>query len=291
MGRPPIGKRAMTDAERHRRYIARLTAAARQAQAQDSAGLRQENTALRQKVAVLEQELARQRAIAKPRQQEGLGMKALKAATTKPNGGVIGWHDENFEFHEALCPPPHPLSNSILSRGGAAGNREDVGKPVSQQRRPREAETARDRRQNALPGVGKIGKTAARQARDRGNHSQARDRGNHSIGHRGAGNVSAAAAAPAIKTARRLAKMATAPRHALDKSPAPDEGIQLRSGGHRFAICAHHIARSASRNNRRTVAASLAGRSRDEYHGRDDQFSSSSGRLPHIDRRRISIGC
>jgi hypothetical protein len=63
--------------------------------------LRQEK---RQKVAVLEQ-----RAMAKAAQQEGLGIKAQKAAMTKPNGGVVGFHDANLEFHEADCPPPYRL--------------------------------------------------------------------------------------------------------------------------------------------------------------------------------------
>lgn len=37
-------------------------------------------------------------------------MTALRAARTKPNGGVVGYYDVNFEFHEAACPPPYPLS-------------------------------------------------------------------------------------------------------------------------------------------------------------------------------------
>jgi hypothetical protein len=35
-------------------------------------------------------------------------MKALKAAMTKPNGGVVGFYDANLEFHEAECPPRIP---------------------------------------------------------------------------------------------------------------------------------------------------------------------------------------
>jgi hypothetical protein len=82
-----------TNAERQRRYIAKLK------------GREQETIALRQKVTMLKQELAQQRAMAK----EGLRMKALKAAPIKLNGGVVGFHDANLEFHEALCLPSHPL--------------------------------------------------------------------------------------------------------------------------------------------------------------------------------------
>ena len=57
--------------------IAERDAAATQAQAQDSTS-RQENAALRQKVAVLEQELAQQRAMVKAARQEGLAIRALK---------------------------------------------------------------------------------------------------------------------------------------------------------------------------------------------------------------------
>jgi len=116
MGRPPIGARAMTPAERQRRHRAKSDVTkpaatglkALQAQAQDSTGLRQEITGLRQEVTALKQELAQQQ-VAKSARQEGLAMKALKAATTKRNGVVVGFHDANFEFHEAECPPPYPL--------------------------------------------------------------------------------------------------------------------------------------------------------------------------------------
>jgi nitrate reductase beta subunit len=94
-----------TNAERQRRYIANLKAAA--AQVQDSASLRQENAALRQENTALKQE--QQRAMAKAARQEGLAMKALMAAVTKPNGGVVGFLDANLEFHEAECPPPYRL--------------------------------------------------------------------------------------------------------------------------------------------------------------------------------------
>jgi hypothetical protein len=106
--RPPP-KKAATSTERSRRYRAKLKAAATQAQAQaqDSTGLQRKNAALRRKITVREQELAQQRAMAK---QEGLGMKATRAAMTKPNGGFVGVLDENFEFHEFLSPPPNPLS-------------------------------------------------------------------------------------------------------------------------------------------------------------------------------------
>ena len=77
---------------------------------QENTALRKENTALRQKVTVLKQEPAQQRTVAKVAQQEGLGMKVLRAAMTKPNGGFVGFYDENFEFHEFLSPPPDPLS-------------------------------------------------------------------------------------------------------------------------------------------------------------------------------------
>jgi hypothetical protein len=73
--RPPP-KKAATSTERSRRYRAKLKAAATQAPAQDSTGLRQENAALWQ----LEKELAQQRATAKPAQQEGPAMRALMAA-------------------------------------------------------------------------------------------------------------------------------------------------------------------------------------------------------------------
>jgi hypothetical protein len=53
---------------------------------------------------------AEQQAKAKAARPEGLAVKAMKAALTKPNGGVVGFHDANFEFHEALSLPPHPLS-------------------------------------------------------------------------------------------------------------------------------------------------------------------------------------
>jgi hypothetical protein len=72
--------------------------------------LRQENTRLRQKVTVLEQELAQQRSMAKPVQQEGLGMKALRAAMNKPNGGWVFYDENRREFRDALSPPPDPLS-------------------------------------------------------------------------------------------------------------------------------------------------------------------------------------
>jgi hypothetical protein len=73
--------------------------------------LRQENAALRQKITVLEQELARQqRAMAKPAQQEGLGMKALREAVNKPNGGYVFYDDETREFNDGLSPRPDPLS-------------------------------------------------------------------------------------------------------------------------------------------------------------------------------------
>jgi hypothetical protein len=93
-----------TNAERQRRYIANLKAAA--AQVQGSASVRQENAALRQQITALKQE--QQRAMAKAARQEGLATKALKAAVTKPNG-VVGFLDANLEFHEAGCPPPYPL--------------------------------------------------------------------------------------------------------------------------------------------------------------------------------------
>jgi Glyoxalase superfamily protein len=94
-----------TNAERQRRY--RVT---RKAAAADSASLRQENTALRQQITDLKQELAQQQAKAKAARPEGLAIKAMKAAMTKPNGGVVGFHDANFEFHEALSLAPHPLT-------------------------------------------------------------------------------------------------------------------------------------------------------------------------------------
>jgi hypothetical protein len=72
--------------------------------------LRQENTGLRQKVTVLEQELAQQRAMAKTAQQEGLALKALKATLTKPNGGFVFYDDETREFHDGLSRRPYPLS-------------------------------------------------------------------------------------------------------------------------------------------------------------------------------------
>jgi hypothetical protein len=59
---------------------------------------------------VPERELAQQRVVAKPAQQEGLVMKAQRAAMTKPSGWVS--YDENRrEFHDAVSPPPpDPLS-------------------------------------------------------------------------------------------------------------------------------------------------------------------------------------
>lgn len=101
MGRPPIGKRAMTDAERHRRYMARLRAAATQAQG---------STGLRQKVTVLEQALAQQVTTAKPRQQaadvpSGLGMEALQAASTKASPGVVGIGLDALEAAKTKAPP------------------------------------------------------------------------------------------------------------------------------------------------------------------------------------------
>lgn len=84
-----------TNAERQRRYRAKRKAAFA------------DITSLRQKIAMLEQELAQ--ATAKARRQQGLGIKALKAAPTKPNAGIVGSWDRNFELHEAFPPPPHRL--------------------------------------------------------------------------------------------------------------------------------------------------------------------------------------
>jgi hypothetical protein len=98
--RPPP-KKAATSTERSRRYLAKLKAAA--TQAQDNTGLRQEITALRR-------ELAQQRAMAKAAQQEGLALKALKAALTKPNGGFVFYDDETREFHDGLSRRPYRLS-------------------------------------------------------------------------------------------------------------------------------------------------------------------------------------
>jgi hypothetical protein len=106
--RPPP-KKAATSTERSRRYRAKLKAAA-QAQAQDSNGLQRENTALRQKVTVLERDLAQQRAMAKAAQQEGLALKALKAAMNKPCGGYEFYDNETREFHDALSRRLYPLS-------------------------------------------------------------------------------------------------------------------------------------------------------------------------------------
>jgi len=64
-----------------------------------------EITSLQRKVTVLEQALAQQRPMATAARQEGLAMTALKAAMTKPNDGVVGFHDANFEYHEAARPP------------------------------------------------------------------------------------------------------------------------------------------------------------------------------------------
>ena len=116
-----------TNAERQRRYIAKLKAAATHAQAPQAlvkwvkrkwpsppfpvevtsqiTELWQENAALRRKVTVLEQALAQQRPMTTAARQEGLAMTALKAAMTKPNDGVVGFHDANFEYHEAARPP------------------------------------------------------------------------------------------------------------------------------------------------------------------------------------------
>ena len=98
--RPPP-KKAATSTQRSRRYRAKLKAAA--TQAQDNTGLRQEITALRR-------ELAQQRAMAKAAQQEGLALKALKAALTKPNGGFVFYDDETREFHDGLSRRPYRLS-------------------------------------------------------------------------------------------------------------------------------------------------------------------------------------
>ena len=89
MGRPPIHDRPMTGAERQRRYIAPLKAAATQAQAQGSTGLRQGDTALRQKVAMPEQELAQQRAMPKAARQ------------AVPNGKIA-----QAEAQKNQAPPP-----------------------------------------------------------------------------------------------------------------------------------------------------------------------------------------
>jgi hypothetical protein len=51
-GRPPIGKRAMTDAERHRRYMSRLTAAR-----DERTALLQERERLRTQIALLKAQL------------------------------------------------------------------------------------------------------------------------------------------------------------------------------------------------------------------------------------------
>jgi hypothetical protein len=68
---------------------------------------------LRQKVTELEQELAQRPATAKAARPEGLAMKALKAAMTKPDTGVVGFYDASLEFHEGDCPPPYPLSMQV----------------------------------------------------------------------------------------------------------------------------------------------------------------------------------
>jgi uncharacterized protein YlxW (UPF0749 family) len=72
-----------TNAERQRRYIAKLKAAATQAQAQD--------TALRQKVTVLEQRLASiKREGLADKAPASVGIEALQAARTKASIGVVG---------------------------------------------------------------------------------------------------------------------------------------------------------------------------------------------------------
>jgi hypothetical protein len=109
-GLRPAPKKAATSTERSRRYRTKLKAAATQAQAQDSTGLRQENAALRQKITVLEQELARQRAMANAAQQEGLALKALKRAMDKPCAGYEFYDNETREFHDALSRRPYPLT-------------------------------------------------------------------------------------------------------------------------------------------------------------------------------------
>lgn len=122
----------LSNAERQRRYIARLKAAATRARAprhlakwierkwpsrlfppevtSQITELYQENAALRRKVAVLEQMLAQQQPMAKAVRQEGLAMTARAAAMTKPNGGVVGFYDPKLdEYYEAGCPPQYPL--------------------------------------------------------------------------------------------------------------------------------------------------------------------------------------
>jgi len=128
---PPSHRQTRHDRRRtHRRYIAGLKAAATQAHAQGSTGLRQENTALRQNVTVLEQELAQQRATAKPRQQaanvpsgkiaKGLGIEALQGGPrSRPRSGVVvsvgmeaqsGGHDRSASAADS----------TLGSRGGTA---------------------------------------------------------------------------------------------------------------------------------------------------------------------------
>jgi hypothetical protein len=94
-----------TNAERQRRHIGKLKAAA-----EDSIRLRQENTALRQKVTALEQELAQQGATAKTSLgMVGLGMEALQAARTKGSIGVarvgIGEEAATTEAPRLQIPP------------------------------------------------------------------------------------------------------------------------------------------------------------------------------------------
>jgi hypothetical protein len=74
----------------------------RKAKGADRRTLRQQNTALKQ-------EVARLRATAQAARPEGFAMKALKAAMAKTDAGIVGYHDANFEFHEAGSPPPYPL--------------------------------------------------------------------------------------------------------------------------------------------------------------------------------------
>lgn len=76
----------------------------------DMIALWQEIGSLRRKVTLLEQERAQPRPMAKAARQEGLAMKASKAALTKPNGGVVGIYDPKLdEYYEADSPPPGPL--------------------------------------------------------------------------------------------------------------------------------------------------------------------------------------
>jgi hypothetical protein len=107
-----------TNAERQRRYMAKLKSAATQAHAQDSTGLLQENTALRRKVTalerkvtVLEQELAQQRAMAK----RFLGNRAAGV----PSGKIERVSGRGIALHFPTArpwPPPDPAPRLLIPK-------------------------------------------------------------------------------------------------------------------------------------------------------------------------------